>query len=91
MEKEVNGGVNEGSNERGSGKWPDEKDEEDSTVLAHDFFIFKSKFSGEEAGEDFLAIQRIDGNQVEDGQHNVKRDEKLEKGNQGWKNSSQKA
>lgn len=48
--------------------------EDDDAVAVEDVLGFESHFSGEEANEDLASIEGVDGDEVEDGQHDVESD-----------------
>lgn len=71
MGEEVDGGGDERDYRRGAEEGKNHEDEDDGAVAAHDGLIFVGEVTGKDGGEDFLAIQRIDGDEIEDGQGDI--------------------
>lgn len=67
---------NGGGDESGDGGDPasnreEHEDQDNGPVLAHNTFVFVVESRGEQAAQDFLAVEREDGDEVEDGEHDV--------------------
>ena len=57
----------------------------------HDLIVFQSNIMRKQAGKDFLAIKRIDRDEVEESEHEIKRDEELEERKKRREKVSEKA
>ena len=71
MREEFNGGGDERDYRRRAEEGENHEDEDDGAVAAHDGLIFVGEVAGEDGGEDFFTIERINRNKVEYSQRDV--------------------
>ena len=51
----------------------DQKDEDEGAITGHDSVVFMSQTLGQNPVEDFTAVKRVNGDEVENGQRNIDR------------------
>lgn len=77
-DEEGENGVDDGGDEigdrRGAKNGKDEENEDDKAIPRKDCVPFVGQFFGEKADEDFSTIQRVDGDEVEDGEDDIDAD-----------------
>ena len=57
----------------------------------HDLIVFEGNIMREQASKDFLAVERVDRDEIEESEHEIKRDEELEERKKRREKVSEKA